>query len=80
MQIQKWNDIMDKFIDLVGYDEGVNYVTTAKQDLYAEKYIYELSSWEDRVLTRKLRNTYVALKNKKEHQESISKRRKDNPS
>ena len=40
MQIQKWNDIMDKFIDLVGYDEGVNYVTTAKQDLYAEKYIY----------------------------------------
>ena len=73
MTVERWNKIMDSFVDLLGFDEGVQEVVDTKNNMFADRFIYELNYKEDRRLTYGLRRLYENLKhNRKESKTSIS--------
>ena len=66
MTIERWNKIMDSFIDLLGFDEGVQVTVDTKNGMFAEQRVYELDYKEDRRLIYRLRRLYENLKTEKE--------------
>ena len=72
---------MDSFVELEGFDEGVQTAVDVKNDLFADKAIYELTYKEDRRLIYRLRRLYENIKlDRKESKKSVSRRRRDNKS
>ena len=72
---------MDSFVDLLGFDKGVQEVVDTKNNLFSEKNIYELNSKEDRKLIYGLRRLYENIKlDRKESKKSVSRRSRDNKS
>ena len=57
---------MDSFIDLLGFDEGVQVTVDTKNGMFAEQHVYELDYKEDRRLIYRLRRLYENLKTEKE--------------
>ena len=81
MTVERWNNITDSFVDLLGFDKGVQEVVDAKNNLFPEKAIYALNSKEDRKLIYGLRRLYENTKlDRKESKTSVSRRRRDNKS
>ena len=66
MTIERWNKIMDSFIDLLGFDEGVQVTVDTKNGIFTEQYVYELDYKEDRRLIYRLRRLYENIKTEKE--------------
>ena len=64
---------MDSFVDLLGFDEGVQEVVDTKNNMFADRFIYELNYKEDRKLIYGLRRLYEITKlDRKESKTSIS--------
>ena len=72
---------MDSFVELEGFDEGVQTAVDVKNDMFADKAIYELTYKEDRRLIYRLRRLYENIKlDRKESKKSVSRRRRGNES
>jgi hypothetical protein len=81
VKVERWNKIMDSFVSLLGFDEGVQTAVDIKRDMFANKYIYELNHKEDRRLIYRLRRLYENIKlDRKESKKSVSRRSRDNKS
>ena len=65
MEIKKWNEIQDKFVDAFGWDNGLRYMTEEARDVLKYRSPYELNSREESLLIKNLRSKYnTELKNK----------------
>ena len=66
MTIERWNKITDSFVELLGFDKGVQEVVDTKNNMFSDKPIYELNYKEDRRLIYSLRRLYEYIKTEKE--------------
>ena len=81
MTVERWNKIMDSFVELLGFDEGVQTAVDIKNNMFIDKSIYELNHKEDRRLIYRLRRLYENIKlDRKESEKSVSRRRRNNKS
>ena len=72
---------MDSFVELLGFDEGVQTAVDIKNNMFTGKSIYELNHKEDRRLIYRLRRLYENIKlDRKESEKSVSRRRRNNKS
>ena len=58
MEIEKWNEIQDKFTDSFGWSRGLEIMFQTSSSIKKDKFVYELSINEDNRLIKALRSSY----------------------
>ena len=58
MDIPKWNNIMESFQDLMGWDKGTTEVVVTKRLSFGRKEIEDISGREEKILVHILRKRY----------------------
>tara|TARA_R100000808_G_C2133149_1_gene141952 strand:+ start:1136 stop:1345 length:210 start_codon:yes stop_codon:yes gene_type:complete len=62
MDISKWNNIMESFQDLMGWNEGITEVIVTKRLSFGTKGIEDISGREEKILVHILRKRYREIK------------------
>jgi len=58
LEIKKWNEIQDSFIDKFGWKRGVELMLSKSSDIKKSKSVYELNVYEDNKIIKVLREAY----------------------